>query len=653
MLHDLGDDAEQNKTSLLDTTAQQLIDGAPDGILVVDALGRITTINARLTEMLGYSAEELVGEPVEKLVPTDVRSAHRVWRSGYAEDPTQRQLGDPGSSLIARCADETLLPVEIALSPIKVDGGTATMAIVRDSTRRVEWQLEREAVERDIANSEARFRSAFDDASVPMAIVDLADPTQRHIVLANEALAALLGHTIEDLTGSSLAALTHPDDRRQSELGAEALLRGTPTYHAEERLRRSDGTDVWTQIDASTIDGTDGSTYALAHIIDISRRVDAERERDRREHLLADLAIIRKAALDESSVDDILQLVVDAALVAADADHCLIASPSASGDLVCRTAASTGQLECVGHTIAPGSPIALAYRTADTTSFTSLPSSADLFVSSAAVPAFGPGRVTPMRTADTIEGVLIAVRSPGAHEISSTDEARIDALAAEAAVALVLGQARRVRRQMLLIEDRERIARDLHDVVIQRLFATGMSLQASLGSNVVPAERIEQAITDLDEIIAVIRTTIFELTRADDSLSTDIERIVDRHRALGRHTIDLTVDGPLDTVPSAIRDHLLPTLNELLSNVERHANAAAASVRIEVTPEALRLVVDDDGEGFVSDRDVGFGLKNLLERAERLGGTTRLTSPTSDGPTSDGAQSAGGSCIEWQVPLRR
>lgn len=646
MTHEHDDNYGPDMNSLAGAAAQQFIDGAPDGILVVDANGRITTINARLTEMLGYSAEQLLGEPIEKLVPADFQSAHQALRSAYIDEPTQRQLGDPGSSLIARCADDTLLPVEIALSPIEVKGSPATMAIVRDSTRRVEWQLEREAVEREIANSEARFRSAFDDASVPMAIVDLSEPSRRRIVLANDALAALLGFTVQDLTGNSLAALTHPDDRQQSALGAEAMLRGTPTYHAEERLKRADGTDVWTQIDASTIDGIDGSTHALAHIIDISRRVDAEQERDRREQLLTDLAAIRKAALDEAPVGDILQLVVDAALLAAHVDHCFVASPNASGELVCSTMASPQAADYIGRAIAADSAIARVYRTAEDASFVSLPLSADLFVSGSAIPTFGPCRMTPMQTAGTIEGVLVAARSREASPIEPADEARIDALAAEAAVALLLGKARRDRRQMLLIEDRERIARDLHDVVIQRLFATGMSLQASLGANVVTGDRIEQAITDLDEIIAVIRNTIFQLTRTDDSLEAEIERVIDRHRALGRSSLAWTIDGPLDAVPPRVRDHLIPTLNELLSNVERHANASITSVDLRVTESSVVLIVDDDGDGFALDGEGGFGLRNLRDRADRLGGTTHLTSPTN--VTSEPAT---GSRIEWQVPL--
>lgn len=633
--------------SFAGAAAQQFIDGAPDGILVVDADGRIITVNARLVEMLGYAPDDLLGELIEKLVPEPVQTTHRSHRSGYADAPTPRQMGETGSRLTARRADGSLLPVEIALSPIELEGKAATMAIVRDSTKRVEWQLEREAVEREIETSEARFRSAFDDAAVPMAIVDLGEPSVRRIVLANDTLADLLGMSIADLTGTSLAELTHPEDRRRDELGAAAMLRGTSTYHAEKRLRKADGTYVWAQVDASTIDGLDGSAQALAHIIDISRRVDAEEERDRRERLLATLASIRKAALDEVPVDDILQLVVNAARVAADVDHCFIASPNANGELVCRTIASDLLSDCAGRVIAHDTSIMEAYRTAEAVSLVDPSDGSDLFASGPTMPTLGPCRITPMQTSSTIEGVLIAARALGRQPIGSVDESRVDALAAEAAVALLLENARRDRRQMLLVEDRERIARDLHDVVIQRLFATGMSLQASLGTNVVTTGRTEQAITDLDEIIAVIRTTIFQLTRTDNSLEAEIVRIADRQRALGRSSLELTIDGSLDAVPPTVRDHLVPTLNELLSNVERHANAAHTLVNLQISERAVRLIVTDDGEGFASDGDNGFGLRNLRDRAARLGGEVSITSPT-----DADSKPPSGSLVEWLVPLK-
>lgn len=632
--------------SFAGAAAQQFIDGAPDGILVVDGDGRIITVNSRLLQMLDYAAEDLLGELIEKLVPAQVQTIHRSHRSGYANAPTHRQMGETGSRLTALRADASLLPVEIALSPIELDGTAATMAIVRDSTKRVEWELEREAVEREIETSEARFRSAFDDAAVPMAIVDLAEPSVRRIVLANDTLADLLGMSIDDLTGTSLAELTHPEDRRRDELGAAAMLRGTSTYHAEKRLRKADGAYVWTQVDASTIDGLDGSAQALAHIIDISRRVDAEQERDRREQLLTTLASIRKSALDEAPVDDILQLVVNAARVAADVDHCFIASPNASGELVCRMIASDLLSDCVGRVIAHDTAIMEAYRTAEAISLVDPAEGSDLFASGPTMPTLGPCRIAPMQTSSTIEGVLIAARAPGRQPIEPVNKSRVDALAAEAAVALLLENARRDRRQMLLVEDRERIARDLHDVVIQRLFATGMSLQASLGANVPTTGRTEQAITDLDEIIAVIRTTIFQLTRTDNSLEAEIVRIADRHRALGRSSLELIIDGSLEAVLPTVRDHIGPTLNELLSNVERHANAAHTSVDLHVSERAIRLIVNDDGDGFASDGDGGFGLRNVRDRAERLGGTVNITSPTNtDSKPSSGTR------IVWQVPV--
>ena len=134
-----------------------------------------------------------------------------------------------------------------------------------------------------------------------------------------------------------------------------------------------------------------------------------------------------------------------------------------------------------------------------------------------------------------------------------------------------------------LVEERERIGRDLHDVVIQRLFATGMQLQAALGSPPELLERAQSTISDLDETIAAIRDTVFQLTTAQIPLEREITLVVDRHRRASHNEIEVEIEGhSITEVDPEVGQHLVATLNELLSNVSRHAKAGLALVSISV-----------------------------------------------------------------------
>ena len=205
----------------------------------------------------------------------------------------------------------------------------------------------------------------------------------------------------------------------------------------------------------------------------------------------------------------------------------------------------------------------------------------------------------------------------------------------------------RAQDQLALVDDRERIARDLHDTVIQRLFAVGLSLQAALASVSDPktTERIETAIDEIDGTIRDIRTAIFSLHARrmaasglrDDVLSTAREAA----RALGFEP-HVVFDGPVDTAtPETVREHLIPTLREALSNVVKHAAASHVSVAVTVVVDELVLEVADDGAGVDGRTHGGRGLGNMTERALALGRRCILR------PGSEV-----GTVVEWRVPMR-
>jgi two-component system, NarL family, sensor histidine kinase DevS len=204
----------------------------------------------------------------------------------------------------------------------------------------------------------------------------------------------------------------------------------------------------------------------------------------------------------------------------------------------------------------------------------------------------------------------------------------------------------RGRDALALVDDRERIARDLHDTVIQRLFAVGLSLQSALSRAVSPAviERIQLSIDEIDVTIRDIRASIFALhTRRPfgESLRDDVLVIArEAARALGFEP-SVAFDGPVDTVVTdRVREHLLATLREALSNVTRHAHASAATIKVVIDGREVVLRVDDDGVGFDGD-GVGNGLRNMKERAVTSGGGCEIVASA----TGRGTQ------IIWHVPV--
>jgi signal transduction histidine kinase len=196
---------------------------------------------------------------------------------------------------------------------------------------------------------------------------------------------------------------------------------------------------------------------------------------------------------------------------------------------------------------------------------------------------------------------------------------------------LHIGDLREARERLRVMEDRERIARDLHDSVIQDLFAAGMALDAvqPLISPDEAAERVSATIDQLDATIKQIRSAIFELELHDPSsrVSDLVRRAVQgRAEQLGFvPTLELT--GNLDDASVGIVDHLLAVISESLSNVARHSGAGSAHVQVSITPDgALRLVVEDDGGGFDPQRVArGQGLDNMHRRASLLGGRLGIT----------------------------
>ena len=252
----------------------------------------------------------------------------------------------------------------------------------------------------------------------------------------------------------------------------------------------------------------------------------------------------------------------------------------------------------------------------------------------------------PVRIREEVYGNLYLCEKRGAEDFTEDDEALVVALAAAAGAAIDNARLHGKVRDLAVIEDRERIARELHDTVIQRLFATGMGLQAAARLAQVPevVQRLTQAVDDLDATIRDIRSSIFALefeARKGGGLRSDVLALTgDAAPALGFEP-QVTFDGPLDTaVPEGVADHLLSILREALTNVARHAQASRVEVRLAVEGGDVSVCVTDNGVGIPREQGSGWGLRNMGDRARGLGGSFELRPNPS-----------GGSILEWKVPL--
>ena len=254
----------------------------------------------------------------------------------------------------------------------------------------------------------------------------------------------------------------------------------------------------------------------------------------------------------------------------------------------------------------------------------------------------------PIRVRGEVFGNLYLTDKADGLPFTEIDEELAVGLATTAGVAIENSRLHERVGELRVVEDRERIARGLHDTVIQRIFATGLSLQgaAARTSDVELAPRLEQAVTDLDDTVRHIRTTIFELQRRQlpgRSLRQDLLDVIDEVAEPAHLARQVSFDGPIDlTVPQSLFDDVAAVVREAVSNVVRHAGADRVTVRVAVTDTDLEIDVDDDGCGPTAGQSGGQGLDNLRTRAQRRGGTAHIE-----------PGEAGGASFSWRVPLPR
>jgi len=259
------------------------------------------------------------------------------------------------------------------------------------------------------------------------------------------------------------------------------------------------------------------------------------------------------------------------------------------------------------------------------------------------LPDLGPAIIVPMRHAPGARAVLaLAWTRERADQHYSVDIDLPASFAEQAALAMQVARAREDQRRLAVFEDRDRIGRDLHDLVIQRLFAVGLGLQGAARMSERPevTARLERAVDDLDATIKDIRRAIFGLgaLEAAGDIQSEITALIDRAGSTLKFRPSLSFEGPVRTLISAeVAPHLLAVLGEALSNASRHADATAVDVVVSAGDD-VSLLVRDNGRGITGAASEG-GLANIRHRAEQRGGTFTVESGAGAGTT-----------LHWSVP---
>jgi len=254
----------------------------------------------------------------------------------------------------------------------------------------------------------------------------------------------------------------------------------------------------------------------------------------------------------------------------------------------------------------------------------------------------GPAMILPLRSTETVAGVVVILRQPGGREFTDEQLEMMAAFADQATLAWQLANTQRRMHELDVIADRDRIARDLHDHVIQRLFAVGLSLQGTIpqARSAEVQSRLADSIDELQGVIQEIRTTIFELHGGSPGTTRLRQRLDEAIAAFAGSGLRTTAQfiGPLSVVDSTLADHAEAVVREAVSNAARHAGARQVTVNVRVEDE-LSLEVIDDGCGMPADITAS-GLTNLRARAEDVGGQLTIT-----------AAPGGGTILHWSAPL--
>ncbi|MFH8435223.1 GAF domain-containing protein [Streptomyces sp. NPDC018007] len=463
-----------------------------------------------------------------------------------------------------------------------------------------------------------------------------------------------------------LGALIHdPGPVRLADLATDPRAEGFPAGHP--RMRTFLGVPI--QVQGETFgnlyltekrNGAEFTDYDLHTVrvlateagiaIGNARLYEAARQR---EHWIDGSVAVTTALLSGGDADEALTVVAEQARRLAGSAAGIVLLPTEEGGLEIVAVSSDEPSSSLGVIIPPRSAVAAKLLAGEAVFIDD--SATDSRMATRLAARFGPSMMLPLHSGGRVLGALATPRARGARPFTETERTLATQFASQAALALMMAEAQRDRERLAVYEDRDRIARDLHDLVIQRLFATGMMLESAQRRAVVPEVRtgVARAVDELDVTIQEIRTAIFALQQepaeAPSGLRTRVLREINMAAVPLGFKPSHRFLGPVDALVGELTGkNLVAALREALSNAFRHAEASLIDVVVDATatlPDgrgAVRLSVADDGVG-IPEGGRRSGLRNLARRAESLGGASRIE----PGLGEDG----GGTTVVWEAPL--
>ncbi|MET9736348.1 GAF domain-containing sensor histidine kinase [Streptomyces sp. NPDC006458] len=400
------------------------------------------------------------------------------------------------------------------------------------------------------------------------------------------------------------------------------------------------------QFDEEDVSVTSTLAVAAGVAIDNARLYEESRLRER---WLRANAEITHSLMSGAEHGEVLGLIADRAREITGAALAVVAMPMEDTDSLGVELAIGPRAEALRGLVLPehGSLIGEAFTTVAPATTPDISDDERVAAGPPRFTGLGPAVAVPVGTGEGgVRGVVLLVREAGQTVFAGKEIEPLLGFAAQAALAMELAERRRDAEQIAVLEDRDRIARDLHDLAIQRLFATGMTLESAgrFIEHPEASERVVRAVDDLDETIKIIRSTIFGLRSREGTGGTGLRaRVVrvagEKAQVLG-FPPSVRMEGLVDTeVPREIADHVVAVLSEALTNIARHARAERADVVLAAEGRKVRLTVTDNGVGIPAGGRRS-GLRNMAERARELGGELELSSPP-----------GGGTTLVWWAPV--
>ncbi|WP_328888128.1 sensor histidine kinase [Streptomyces sp. NBC_00316] len=474
-----------------------------------------------------------------------------------------------------------------------------------------------------------------------------------------------IGHRPSGQRGLLGALIHDPAPVRLADLTADPRFEGFPAGHPPMRTFlgvpiRVQGEIFGNLYLAEKDGGAEFTDYDL-HMVRVlateagiaignARLYEAARQRER---WIDGSVAVTTALLSGGDADDALAVVAEQARHLADSAAGIVLLPAEEGGLEIVAVSADSPSASLGVIIGPESPVVAELLDGEAVFMDDLATDSRMVIRPAH--PYGPSMFLPLHSGGRVLGALATPRARGDRPFTKTERTLATQFASQAALALMMAEAQRDRERLAVYEDRDRIARDLHDLVIQRLFATGMLLESAQRRSDVPEVRtgVGRAVDELDVTIQEIRTAIFALqpepAEAPSGLRTRVLREINMAAVPLGFKPSHRFLGPVDSLVGELTGkNLIAALREALSNAFRHAEASLIDVVVDATAalpdgrDAVRLSVADDGVG-IPEGSRRSGLRNLARRAESLGGSSWFGPGIGEG--------GGGTTVVWEAPL--